>query len=46
MQITSLRKQMHKGIKGPGLFPFLLFRQLTLWILYVNRSKMPGRKTS
>ena len=45
-QITSLRKQMHKGIKGPGLFPFLLFRQLTLWILYVNRSRMHGRKTS
>ncbi|WP_233419527.1 hypothetical protein [Megasphaera elsdenii] len=44
-QITSLRKQMHKGIKRPGLFPFLLFRQLTLWILYVNRSRMPGRKT-
>lgn len=45
-QITSLRKQMHKGIKGPGLFPFLLFRQLTLWILYVNHSRMSGRKTS
>ena len=35
-QITSLRKQMHKGIKGPGLFPFLLFRQLTLWILCIH----------
>ena len=45
-QITSLQKQMHKGTKRPGLFPFLLFRQLTLWILYVNRSRMPGRKTS
>lgn len=35
-----------QGLKGPGLFPFLLFRQLTLWILYVNHSRMPGRKTS